>query len=243
MRQFGLIGHPLSHSFSPGYFKQKFIEHGIKDCRYDLFPLVNLDEVRELMSLVSGLNVTIPYKQDIIPFLDELSAEAREIGAVNCIKNVDGKFIGYNTDYFGFKESLLSFMGGATSGVRALVLGQGGASLAIKAALHDLDIEYLPISRSSPYKTYDELTSEDITTHHLIINTTPLGMSPYIDQCPDISYKDISTQHFLYDVVYNPEKTLFLTHGIKMGAKTKNGMEMLRLQADKTWEIWNQAVN
>ncbi len=239
MNRYGLIGYPLSHSFSPGYFNEKFEKLGIVESHtYDLFPLENLNDLSELIDLMQGLNVTIPYKEEVIPFIDELSPEAEKIGAVNCIKVENGKSKGYNTDYHGFKTSLIDFLA-KDKNLSALVLGQGGASLAIKAALEDLGINYTPVSRRKPYLTYEELTTDIINQHRLIINTTPLGMYPNIDKCPKIPYDAISKKHFLYDVVYNPEKSLFLELGEKQGAEIKNGHQMLILQAEKSWQIWN----
>lgn len=237
MPRYGLIGYPLSHSFSPGFFRDKFASLNILDHTYDLFPLEDLEDVKELIEIMDGINITIPYKQKVIPYLDDISPEAQKIGAVNCIKVIEGQSIGYNTDYYGFKSSLLDFLVEDTD-LKALVLGQGGASLAVKAVLEDMGISYTPISRTKPYMTYDDLTLDIIKDHRLIINTTPLGMHPHTDSSPNIPYEGIGTKHFLYDVVYNPEKTLFLTRGEKLGASIKNGHQMLLRQAEKSWEIW-----
>lgn len=240
MKKYGLIGYPLSHSFSPSYFKDKFIKEGISFSRYDLYPLERLEQFWELpLDEISGLNVTIPYKEKIIPYLDELSEEADKIGAVNTIAFREGRTVGYNTDVFGFQESLLTLIGDAA--LKALVLGTGGAAKAVCYVLDRLDIQYLMISRGNKGDmTYDELKKHHIEDHHLIINTTPLGMHPRIEECPDIPYKYLTYKHFLYDLVYNPEKTLFLNCGLNNHAKIMNGLQMLQLQAEKSWDIWNQ---
>lgn len=236
-KHYGLIGYPLTHSFSPSYFANKFKEDDIKGISYDLFPLENLDDLPFLMESLDGLNVTIPYKEEVIPFLDSLSEEAQAIGAVNCIKIEGGKSIGYNTDYFGFKKSLLGFLGEQKIS-KALVLGTGGASKAVCKVLIDLNITYQLVSRSKPYLTYDEIDEETLHSHHLIVNTTPLGMASFEQIAPKIDYNHITSKHFFYDLIYNPEKTLFLKCGLDQGASIKNGLEMLHFQAEKSWEIW-----
>lgn len=236
----GLIGYPLGHTFSPSYFANKFLELGISNSEYLAYPLESIQEVEKVLDDgVNGINVTIPYKEAVIPFLDELSNEAYDIGAVNTISIRNGKRVGYNTDAYGFEMSLRKFLGG-TKVDRALILGTGGASKAIKYVLNKLNIEFTFVSRKDRYLTYSELDENIISQNELIINTTPLGMYPNIDKCPDIPYSELTGKHFLYDLVYNPEKTLFLNKGEMQGSSIKNGYEMLILQAEKAWEIWNQ---
>lgn len=237
MRQFGLIGYPIKHSFSPGYFKDKFKIEKIADARYDLYPLEQIELFEELKGL-QGLNVTIPYKEAVIPFLDELSLEAKEIGAVNTIKFSDGRKVGFNTDSYGFKYSLQPLIEGKKV-AHALVLGTGGAAKAVWYVLEKLKIPFYKVSRSSGDILYQDIDESLLKKNLLIVNTTPLGMAPNIQQCPDLPYKAIGPDHILYDLVYNPEKTLFLIKGAAQGATIKNGLEMLQLQADKAWQIWN----
>ena len=237
MRRFGLIGYPITHSFSPGYFSKKFESEGIHDARYDLYPLERIEQFDELRNL-KGLNVTIPYKESVIPFLDELSREAAEIGAVNTIKFDQGKKKGYNTDIYGFEHSLLPLMKDKKI-EQALVLGTGGAAKAVWFVLDKLNIPFRKVSRTKGDITYEQIDGRDIEASHLIVNTTPLGMSPNEDRYPSLPYESISSEHILYDLIYNPEKTLFLRKGGALGAITKNGLEMLQLQADKAWQIWN----
>ena len=244
MKQFGLIGYPLSHSFSKKYFSEKFEKASITDAQYELYELKSLQDFKNWMNTISnlkGLNVTIPYKQEVIPFLDQLNEKAKAIGAVNVIKKeLDGTYTGYNSDYYGFKNSLEDFLDKPFP-KKALVLGTGGASKAVIVALQDMGIDYRYVSRktSGGILSYEDLTDELITTHQLIINTTPLGMYPGVDQCPPIPYEAIGSTHYLYDLVYNPQETLFMKKGLVQGAKVKNGLDMLILQAEKAWEIWN----
>jgi len=246
MKKFGLIGYPLSHSFSKGYFSDKFIKEEITDCVYDNYEIEEINLIEEIVSNeqeISGFNVTIPYKQDVIPFLDALHPAAERIGAVNVIAiDKEKKLTGYNSDYFGFKASLESLLAGDLK-LSALVLGTGGASKAVIAALEDLGIYYQLVSRSSSKTSlcYEDITNELVEEHRLIVNTTPLGMTPKIHTLPKLPYGAISEQHYLYDLVYNPETTRFLQEGIDRGAKVKNGLEMLHLQAEKAWQIWNEA--
>jgi len=236
----GLIGYPLGHTFSPTYFSNKFQELGIENSEYLAYSIDNIQKVKNVFENgVTGLNVTIPYKEQVIPFLDELSDEAFQINAVNTIKIVNGRKVGYNTDAYGFEMSLLRQIGTSTI-ENALVLGTGGASKAIKYVLNKLGINITEVSRQNRYLMYSALDADIIKSHKLIINTTPLGMYPKIDACPDIPYSALTEKHFLYDLVYNPEKTLFLNKGELQGCSIKNGYEMLVLQAEKAWEIWNQ---
>jgi shikimate dehydrogenase len=244
MKQFGLIGYPLSHSFSKKYFSEKFAHESIVDAQYELYELRSLEHFKQWMEDfvdLQGLNVTIPYKQEVIPFLDGLEDKAKAIGAVNVIKKEkNGTFIGYNSDYYGFKRSLQLFLG-TTKPQKALVLGTGGASKAVVVALKDMGIEYQYVSRTAGngILTYDALSKEIIQLHSLIINTSPVGMYPHVEECPALPYEYINASHFLYDLVYNPAETLFMKKGLSNGAKTKNGLDMLILQAEKAWEIWN----
>ena len=236
----GLIGFPLGHTFSPTYFSNKFQELGISKSEYLAYPLERIQLVEEIFNKgIDGLNVTIPYKEQVIPYLDELSDEAFEINAVNTIYIKNGRKIGYNTDAYGFEMSLKNLLG-STKVENALILGSGGASKAIKFVLKKLNINYQIVSRSDQYLTYSALSDDIIDQHRLIINTTPLGMYPNAEECPDIPYSALTVKHFLYDLVYNPEKTLFLKKGELQGCSIKNGFEMLVLQAEKSWEIWNQ---
>ncbi len=242
---YGLIGAQLSYSFSKKYFGEKFANEKRTDSFYELFPIPKIEEIDQLIGRYSnlrGLNVTIPYKEQVFDFLDEINQDAAEIGAVNTIKIVDGKRIGYNTDHYGFRTSLLEMVPiGEKLPTRALVLGTGGAAKAISYVLKKENIEFLSVSRT-PGKdriTYDDLTEETIKTHLLIINTTPLGTYPDITSLPNLPYSAFTEQHYLYDLVYNPAETAFLAQGNRVGAKTNNGLKMLSLQAEKAWEIWN----
>ncbi|MFT5166098.1 MAG: shikimate dehydrogenase [Saprospiraceae bacterium] len=247
MNLFGLIGYPLSHSFSKKYFTQKFEQEGIADCQYELFPLEAVNHFPALLEAhpnLVGLNVTIPYKEQIIPYLDELEKSAAEIGAVNTIKIKNGKLSGFNTDVFGFETSLKNFVknNNLKAISKALVLGTGGASKAVTFVLKHLGIEYAMVSRDIKkgdlqYKDLDQSILRDT---QLIVNTTPLGTAPGIDSFPDIPYELLNNEHLLFDLVYNPEKTVFLIKGKRMGAHILNGLEMLRGQAEKSWEIWTE---
>ena len=245
MRQFGLIGKTLKHSFSKKYFTERFGDEGIEDCQYDLFELSDISEIQNLVdhysSTLAGLNVTIPYKKEIMPYLDELDENAAEIGAVNTIKILgDGRLKGYNTDYLGFINSLQD--GWNLSNKKALVLGTGGASEAIKKALKDIGIPFQSISRNASKTSisYEDVNNSDwISTHQLIVNTTPLGTYPDVDTKPTLPYDQLTDQHLLFDLVYNPEVTAFLQKGIDKGAKIKNGYTMLVGQAEASWKIWN----
>ena len=245
---FGLIGYPLGHSFSKGYFTKKFEEMGISDSHaYELFPLTSIEELSEVISNnrsnLRGLNVTIPYKQQVIPFLDEIDPAAQRIGAVNTIKFYpDGTTKGFNTDYFGFQQTLQAWDGFPIfSTFKALVLGQGGAAKAIIAAIEDLGMQVIKVSRQATADTvsYDQLP-ELMTEVSLIVNTTPLGMHPNESSYPEIPYDLLNKQHFLYDIVYNPLQTTFLKKGLEQGVGgVHEGLQMLYGQADKAWEIWN----
>ncbi len=242
--RFGIIGNPLSHSFSQGYFNNKFTAEGIEDCSYHKYEIRDPSEVLELLAAdntIKGLNVTIPHKVSIIKYLDRLSPEAESIGAVNVIKVIrDGENVvleGYNTDYFGFRTSLLNLIGAKRP--EALILGNGGASMAVRSALGNLGIPYNIVSRRGDENimTYERLDPEIVKRSKLIINTTPLGMHPEVNTAPPIDYS-LLEGHILFDLVYNPEVTLFMKRGEERGCVVSNGYEMLILQAEKSWEIW-----
>lgn len=245
MRTFGLIGRSLAHSFSQTYFTQKFYRLGLEDCRYELFELASASELPGLLAQypdLAGLNVTIPYKEQIWPYLHDVASSAARVGAVNVIAlDPEGRLIGHNTDYVGFRESLRTFYPVPAWGARALVLGTGGAAKAVAVALHELGIAYWLVSRDilSQHLTYSELTPEVMAAHPLIINTTPLGTYPDVNACPPLPYAALTGQHYLYDLVYNPRETLFLRKGREAGAHTKNGFDMLERQAEAAWAIWN----
>ena len=245
---YGLIGYPLGHSFSAGYFNEKFAAEGV-DAKYVNFEIPSIKEFKEVVENnknLKGLNVTIPYKEQVIPLLDELDkTTAKRIGAVNVIKIIRGvkktKLIGYNSDIVGFTQSIEPFV--EDHHQKALILGTGGASKAIFCGLQDLNIESTFVSRSKKGPnmiTYQDITPEIMATHHVIVNCTPLGMYPKINECPDIPYDLLTPDHLLYDLLYNPDETLFMKKGKKQGAKVKNGLEMLLLQAFAAWEIWQK---
>lgn len=245
MTYFGLIGYPLSHSFSESYFTEKFAQEGIADrFRYETYPLAQLTELPALMASkpgLLGLNVTIPYKEAVMAYLDELSPAAAEIGAVNTILFNDGKSIGYNTDVIGFQDSLDTFLmanGGPAS--KALILGTGGAAKGIAWVLQNKGVHFDQVSRNplAGQLSYQDLNEEICSGVDLIVNTTPLGMSPNIETCPDIPYHCLGKGHRLYDLVYNPAETLFLKQGRAQGAATLNGLAMLHGQAEAAWSIW-----
>ncbi len=239
--KFGLIGYPLGHSFSQEYFTRKFEQLGLNDFTYDLYPTATIQELPAILrSDVFGWNVTIPYKSAIISYLNELDAQALKIGAVNTIVRTGlYSWKGFNTDTNGFRDSLVSWIGVKDIPARALVLGSGGSSKAVLYALNILGIKSTVVSRKGNGSLcYADLTKEIIADHTLIINTTPVGMSPNQYSCPDIPYQYLTAQHWVYDLIYNPANTLFLRQSEQMGAKTKNGLEMLHLQADYAWDIW-----
>ncbi|MFI3278902.1 MAG: shikimate dehydrogenase [Rikenellaceae bacterium] len=242
MRKYGLIGKTLKHSFSANYFAEKFEREGIKDCSYSLFELEKIEDVLSLLKRepdLCGFNITIPYKQQIFPYLDEIDVEAERIGAVNCVKIENGKLKGYNTDIFGLRSSMAKLLDGAFIN-RALVLGTGGASSAVQYMLGEMGIEFELVSRD-PMKsaiTYSTISAEDITRAQLIINTTPLGTFPDVESAPQLPYAFVSPSHFLFDLVYNPPLTQFLSYGEQRGARTLNGETMLLAQAEESWRIW-----
>lgn len=244
---YGLIGFPLGHSFSKKYFTEKFSNEGILDCEYKLFELEGIDQLSDMLKQekdLKGFNITIPYKEQIFPFLDQLDPHAKAIGAVNVVNIVNGKLIGHNSDYIGFRDTLSSFIDHKTV-KNALILGTGGASKAIAYTLKQLDINFQFVSRKSDTGliSYDELKQNGtLKKYQLIINTTPLGTFPNPEHAPDIPYQELSDQHYLYDLVYNPSVTLFMKKGLEKGAKTINGYEMLVGQAEAAWQIWKDEI-
>jgi shikimate dehydrogenase len=242
MKWYGLLGKTLKHSFSKAYFTDKFNALGITDCKYENFELASIDELPELLRdnpSIKGLNVTIPYKEEVLPFLDEKNDIVKEVNACNCIKISDGKLSGYNTDVTGFQQSLEQIL--ESQHTHALILGTGGSSKAVQYALKALGIRYQNVSRtkSTTSITYDELNEEILNSHQLIINTSPIGMFPNVEETPSIPFELITPKHLLFDLIYNPAKTLFLKKGEERGAKISNGAEMLILQAEESWKIWN----
>lgn len=245
MRYFGLIGKPLVHSFSQRYFTQKFQEESI-DAAYGLYELDKIEDLKQLcqQKSFSGLNVTIPYKQSVLPYLSEFDETARAVGAVNVIKFVrrSGEVVlkGYNSDVIGFHDSLVPLL--RPYHKRALVFGTGGASKAVEYVLRRLGIEVQLVSRQAKDSvlSYEQITPEVLQSYQLLVNATPLGTFPHVDTCVDIPYQNITNKHLLYDLVYNPQETLFLRYGKERGAQVMNGYAMLRGQAEAAWEIWNK---
>jgi shikimate dehydrogenase len=264
MKLFGLIGYPLSHSFSKRFFSEKFEKEGIVDAKYELFPIEKITMLPDLLRdtpYLCGLNVTVPYKISILKYLDWIENDAKGAGAVNCVvvsaeSPVQAAFTGelgvvghnfrlegYNTDIYGFETSLRPLLKDQHD--TALVLGDGGAAQAVKCVLDKLGIAITVVTRKRQPggMLFSELKPHHIKQHKLIVNTTPVGMSPNINECPPIPYEAITDEHLLYDLIYNPEETLFLKKGSERGAVIKNGYEMLILQAEKSWEIWTSAKN
>jgi shikimate dehydrogenase len=245
MRLFGLIGYPLSHSFSKKYFTEKFIAEGINDCSYGLFPIRDINELNGLIKnhpTLKGLNITVPYKQQVLGYLSH-SNIPEALRACNCIKIEKDKLTGYNTDVTGFEKSIFPLLKNHHN--KALILGNGGAAAAVQFVLKKLNIDFKTVSRkvhAGSMLTYDDLTTEILSRHKLIINTTPLGTFPFINECPVIPYNGISQQHLLYDLIYNPVKTKFLSEGEKRGAQIFNGYTMLVIQAEESWKIWNEIL-
>jgi shikimate dehydrogenase len=254
MKQYGLIGYPLSHSFSKKYFTEKFEKENIAGCEYNLFPIENINLLPQLIldnPTLFGLNVTIPYKESVIPFLDELDETAKAVGAVNCIEikshpsSPKGKrLVGYNTDVYGFRQSIKPFL--EIQHERALILGTGGASKAVAFVLKNIGIDCYFVSREKKQEssdktfTYVELNENIINAFKLIVNCSPIGTYPNINDAPDIPYQFISPSHLLYDLVYNPPETEFLKRGKAKGASAVNGLSMLQQQAEEAWNVWNK---
>lgn len=244
MRRFGLIGRPLVHSASAAYFTRKFTEEGITDCQYGLYELPSAAALPDLLTAhpdMCGLNVTIPYKRDVIPLLDSVSGEAQAIGAVNCIRRTaDGRLEGYNTDIIGLREALSELLG-LDEPEHALVLGTGGASQAVQYALAERGIPFDLVSRDAAKGnyTYDNLPVEVVEGSRLIVNASPVGTYPAIDDAPRIPYAYVTPRHYLFDLVYNPPLTRFLDYGRQRGARILNGETMFVAQAEASWRIWN----
>jgi shikimate dehydrogenase len=245
MKQLGLIGKKVSHSFSKSYFEDKFRKLGINDHSYSLFPLEDISQFPALLEQnpnLVGINVTIPYKEQVIPYLTGLDITAKETGAVNCIKIISPtERIGYNTDAFGFQQSIKPFL--EPQHDKALILGTGGAARAVYFVLWSIGVECWFVSRNNQQGkenvfTYDQMSNEIMRHFKLIINTTPIGMYPDIHSCPPIPFQTVGSQHLLYDLIYNPEETEFIKKAKQQGAVAVNGLSMLYHQADKAWEIW-----
>jgi shikimate dehydrogenase len=255
LRQFGLIGYPLSHSFSQKFFTEKFLQENIVNASYQNFPIPSMESFGALWKEnpnLEGLNVTIPYKKEVIPFLQHSSAVVQEIHACNCIRKFNNELYGYNTDVIGFEKSLLPFL--QPHHTHALILGTGGAAAAVRWVLQKLNIQFQLVSRKGnaidgntletntemkASLSYDQLPASVIESHTLIINTSPLGMYPNVNEAPPIAYEGITAQHHLYDLVYNPTETLFMQKGLEKGATVQNGLDMLHIQAEESWAIWN----
>ena len=238
---YGLLGKNIDYSFSKNFFSKKFKNENI-NCKYLNFDIQNISEFKSIISdkNISGLNVTIPYKEDVIKYIDKISSDAKSIGAVNTIKISNDKLTGYNTDHIGFSKSIEK-IDGFKNIESALILGSGGASKAVQFALKKMNIKYTIVSRSNSVEciNYDQVSEKIIKNHKLIINCTPLGTFPDVERCPEIEYRFLSSFNILYDLVYNPEQSSFLIKGLKAGCKIKNGLEMLEIQAIESWKIWN----
>ena len=246
MRLYGLIGRPLGHSFSARYFAEKFRREGVAECDYALYELPSIEALPELLAAqpeLLGFNVTIPYKQQVFDYLDDVSEEAVRIGAVNCVRRDGGRLTGFNTDIEGIRLSLRMLLGTDVPQA-ALVLGTGGASQAVQYALAEADVPYAVVSRD-PVRgnlCYDDLTPEIVAEHRLIVNATPVGTFPHIDEAPLLPYEALTPAHYLFDLVYNPERTQFLLRGERQGAHTLDGRSMLEAQAEASWRIWNELI-
>jgi shikimate dehydrogenase len=244
MRKYGLIGFPLGHSFSVKYFREKFQRESIQDCSYENFEIDSVAAVRDLLKdpELLGLNVTIPYKESVIPFLHKQDQVVAETGACNCISVRQGLLTGFNTDVIGFEKSLEEKLTGKDK--RALILGTGGSSKAVAWVLQKKAIDILWVSRKKSGARnqigYEQLDNKIMEDHSLIINCTPLGMYPEIGKFPPLPYECINSSHYLFDLIYNPEKTIFLNRGLAAGARIKNGADMLAIQAEASWDIWNR---
>lgn len=241
MMKYGLIGYPLGHSFSKAWFEDMFHNSGLEDFTYSNFPIARIEDVAELLrGDLSGLNVTLPYKQTIIPYLNQLDKAAWHIGAVNTLARTGPySWKGYNTDAPAFRQTLKNWIPPSQMPARALILGSGGASKAIQYALQSIDVKFAVVSTSGHGQfSYDDLTPEILSQYHLLVQCTPLGMHPDVESMPPIPYTGLTENHWVYDLVYNPANTLFLTRSQQNGAKTKGGLEMLQTQAMLAWEIW-----
>jgi shikimate dehydrogenase len=245
MRRFGLIGFPLGHSFSRKYFSDKFASEGISGCEYDLFPIEQIELLPQLLEKypdLEGLNVTIPYKKDVVSYLTDTSNLPGGLNACNCIRIKEGKLTGFNTDVTGFRLSISSML--KPHHTHALILGNGGATAAVKYALGEIGLDYAVVSRRRTADVdlvYQDISAELLARYSVIINTTPLGTSPDIHLAPQIPYELLGPDHLLYDLVYNPEITTFMKKGLLSGASVKNGYDMLVIQAEESWKIWNSS--
>lgn len=242
MKQFGLIGYPLGHSFSKKYFTEKFEAEGIRDCQYETYPIDSIERLPDLISStpgLKGLNVTIPYKEKVLVYLSEKSAVVKQTGACNCIVVKDGRLYGHNTDVIGFRQSLEKAFPSLPA--TALILGTGGAAKAVEYVLKQLKISFRYVSRKPSVNnlSYEQVSPSVVEQTRLIINTTPLGMQPHITEAPPIPYEAIGKEHCLFDLIYNPAETLFLRKGLEHGARIQNGLDMLVIQAEESWKIWN----
>lgn len=242
MKRYGLIGYPLSHSFSQRYFTEKFARESIHDAIYENYSIAEIDQLKNILKQqheLCGFNVTIPYKKEVLSFLSSSSPVVEAMGACNCVKIEKEKLIGHNTDVVGFEQSLLPYLKGHHH--RALILGTGGAAAAVAYVFNQREIPFQYVSRkkSGTSLAYEELDETLMKNHSLIINTTPLGMSPLVDECPPVPYQWINEQHHCFDLIYNPAETMFLQKAKKAGATIQNGAEMLVIQAEESWRIWN----
>ncbi len=244
MQQYGIIGYPLKFSFSQTYYTKKFLEEGIADALYSIYPIERAEEIRTILQqnpALKGLNVTIPHKKNILPFLTDSTNLPVGLNACNCIKIEGNNLIGYNTDVVGFEKSLLPLL--KPHHTKALIFGNGGAANAVKYVLQKLTIPFLVVGRTMADGIdllYENLNQQIINEHLVLINTTPVGTFPAVDESPNLPYQHLIQKHLLYDLIYNPEKTLFLQKGEEQGAAIKNGYEMLLLQAEENWRIWNE---
>ena len=240
---YGLIGYPLTHSFSKNYFTEKFKKEGLENCRYENFPLADINDLPKIINDnpdLHGINVTIPHKESVLPFLHEVNDLVKQTRACNCIEITNKKLVGYNTDVIGFEKALVNKL--KQPHKNALILGTGGAAKAVEFVLRKLGIGYRYVSRYPSVKnlSYEQLTPHVIEKNTLIINTTPLGMYPKVTEAPPLPYDLITPEHFLFDLIYNPPKTLFLKKGEESGATIENGYNMLVYQAEESWTIWNE---
>lgn len=245
MRVYGLIGYPLTHSFSKQYFTGKFEREGVKDCRYELFPISSVEQLPALIAAnpgLCGLNVTIPYKEQVLSYVHWQDDVVKQVKAANCIRIDEGQLRAYNTDVTGFEESLLQ--GYTMHHKKALILGSGGASKAVEYVLRKLGIELLFVSRGPGpgMLSYGEVSADLLRDFTLVVNTTPLGMYPAVDEAPELPYHAVTPSHYFFDLVYNPGITLFLRYAQEQGATVRNGADMLSIQAEESWRIWNRAA-
>ena len=248
MRLYGLIGYPLEHSFSERYFTEKFIREGLLDCSFKTFPIPSLQQFPHLLKAnpsLKGLSVTIPYKEQVLQYVSQLSNEVKVIGATNSLRISNNILIAYNTDIAGFEKSFIQFL--KPHHTKALVLGTGGASKAVQFVLKKLNIVFLLVSRSGSFKNniinYSMLSKDIMNEYSVIINCTPVGMWPEVNECPGIPYNLVTPNHYFFDLIYKPAKTLFLLKGEEKGATIKNGYDMLIIQAEESWKLWNANSN